>query len=358
MACVLLGLILHVIFCNEAQLHLSGSGARWESLGKWEQRRLAWTVGPVELWRTARRLDPLNVLMAFLACGVPILLGGFRWRLALGVQGLTIPLREVVRVSFVAHFFNAFLLGSTGGDVVKAWCAARWTRERRAEAALSVLVDRLVGTLALLVFAVGMMPFAWRGGDGSALFLARPSYQGVALLVVGMSAVALVMVLVAFYTGAFGEGAVWGRIIQRLPRGNSVVRALRACRLFGRHPTYLLHAAGYSLVINSAIVGTFLAIASGLDLEVPGRVLWFVVPAVVCVAALPVTPSGLGVREHLFVSLLAIPAFPGVKHGEALALALLGYTANLAWSAVGGIVYLMSPGTDPRNGSAAGLPSL
>ena len=83
--------------------------------------------------------------------------------------------------------------------------------------------------------------------------------------------------------------------------------------------------------------------AAGLGLEVPARVLWFVVPAVVCIAALPVTPSGLGVREHLLVSLLALPEFPGVRHGEALALALLAYTANLAWSALGGVVYLFQP---------------
>ena len=96
-------------------------------------------------------------------------------------------------------------------------------------------------------------------------------------------------------------------------------------------------------MINVAIVGTFLAIASGIGLEVPARVLWFVVPAVVCIAALPVTPSGLGVRENLLVSLLALPEFPGVRHGEALALALLAYSANLAWSAVGGLVYLLKP---------------
>jgi hypothetical protein len=62
----------------------------------------------------------------------------------------------------------------------------------------------------------------------------------------------------------------------------------------------------------------------------------------------------LGVREHLFVSLLAIEAFPGVKHGEALALALLGYTANLVWSAVGGVVYLALPGTDAAKAGVDG----
>jgi hypothetical protein len=43
-----------------------------------------------------------------------------------------------------------------------------------------------------------------------------------------------------------------------------------------------------------------------------------------------------------------------VKHGEALALALLGYSANLLWSAVGGVVYLALPGRastpDPTQG--------
>jgi hypothetical protein len=69
--------------------------------------------------------------------------------------------------------------------------------------------------------------------------------------------------------------------------------------------------------------------------------LWFVVPAVVCLAALPITPSGLGVRENFFVLLLAVdfPGF-GVKPAEALSLSLLGYTLNLAWSAIGGLVYL------------------
>ena len=345
-AMVLMGLILHIIFCNEAQLYLSDSGQRWSDLSKWDQRRLAWSRGPVELWRTARRLDGVNLVLALALCGVPVVAGGLRWRQALLVQGLRLSVAEVTRVSFVSHFFNAFLLGSTGGDVVKAWCAARWTREKRAEAALTVVVDRLLGTLALLLFAAVMIPMAWEARAGVPLFLGYRRYQAVALLVGGMAAVALLMVVVGFYTDLLAEGAPVARVLKRFPRGDSVVRALAACRLFGRHRRYIATTAAWSLVINLSIVGTFVALASGLKLEVPMRVLWFVVPAVVCVAALPVTPSGLGVREHLFVSLLAIEAFPGVKHGEALALALLGYTANLVWSAVGGVVYLALPGTD------------
>ncbi len=340
---LLMGMILHIIFCNEAQLHLTTHGGSWEALTRWEQRQLAWSRGPVELWRTVRGLEFVNLASALGLCGLPVVLGGLRWRRALQVQGLNLSRMEVTRVSFVAHFFNAFLLGSTGGDVVKAWCAARWTKHKRAEAALTVVIDRLLGTLSLLLFAAVMIPMAWEASPGVGLFGVYRRYQAVAWLVGGMAVVAAVGVGVAFYTRLFSGEALVGQMVRRLPRGESLQRALEACRLFGRHRRYLAWAAFYSILINLSIVGTFLALASGLELEVPARVLWFVVPAVVCVAALPITPSGLGVREHLFVSLLAIDAFPGVRHGEALALALLGYTANLAWSAVGGVVYLVWP---------------
>ena len=113
-AALLLGLIFHVIFCNEAQLHLASSGQSWEALGKWDQRRLAWSRGPAELWRTFGRLSVQHWVVALGCCGIPVILGGLRWRRALRVQGLDVGVGSVIRVSFVAHFFNAFLLGSTG----------------------------------------------------------------------------------------------------------------------------------------------------------------------------------------------------------------------------------------------------
>jgi len=64
-----------------------------------------------------------------------------------------------------------------------------------------------------------------------------------------------------------------------------------------------------------------------------------IVPAVICISALPITPSGLGVRENLFVLLLSIPAL-GIFETQALALSLLAYAGSLFWSLAGGLVYL------------------
>ena len=41
---LLLVWIFHAIFCNEAQLYLTATGENWDSLTKWDQRHLAWTL--------------------------------------------------------------------------------------------------------------------------------------------------------------------------------------------------------------------------------------------------------------------------------------------------------------------------
>ncbi len=335
--CALLLLwIFHVIFCNEAQLFLSETGGTWSSMTKWEQRSLAWTRGPSELWRMTRRIHPLALAAAFVQCGLLVVLGGFRWRQVMRIQGLELSYRETTRISFVAHFFNAFLLGSTGGDVVKAWYAARTTHHKKAEAVLSVFVDRLIGILALLLSAVALMPW------NIPLILQYKRYAGACGVIVAMAVTAGGLVVIAFHTDALHHEGRFAHLFRRLPLGASVGRALAACRLFGRHPGFTQSMAAWSLVINFLLVGSFAVLAWGLHISIPPQALWMVVPMIICIAAIPVTPSGLGVRENLFFYLLSVPML-GVKPSEAVTLSLLAYSINLSWSALGGVVYLFMP---------------
>ena len=71
--------------------------------------------------------------------------------------------------------------------------------------------------------------------------------------------------------------------------------------------------------------------------------LFVLVPSIICVSALPITPSGLGVRENLYVFMLS--AAPILANpASALSLSLLAFAGSLFWSIVGGIVYVMFKG--------------
>jgi uncharacterized membrane protein YbhN (UPF0104 family) len=67
---------------------------------------------------------------SILLWGLTIVLGAWRWLLVLRSQGLDPGFRRTLEISLVAHFFNSFLLGSAGGDVLKAYYAARVTHHQ------------------------------------------------------------------------------------------------------------------------------------------------------------------------------------------------------------------------------------
>jgi uncharacterized membrane protein YbhN (UPF0104 family) len=91
------------------------------------------------------------------------------------------------------------------------------------------------------------------------------------------------------------------------------------------------------MLLNVVCVLQWQAVGLGLGLRIPSLTMMAIVPIVICIAALPITPSGLGVRETLFVNMLNDPALAT----SALTLSLLAYAGSLVWSLVGGGVYLL-----------------
>ena len=94
-----------------------------------------------------------------------------------------------------------------------------------------------------------------------------------------------------------------------------------------------------SMLLNAVCVFQVMAVAAGLHLKIPAMALFVIVPIVICISALPITPSGLGVRENLFVMMLSEPTI-GVNGPSALSLSLLTLAGSLFWSLVGGVVYV------------------
>ena len=101
----------------------------------------------------------------------------------------------------------------------------------------------------------------------------------------------------------------------------------------------MLKAIGISMALNAVCVLQVMTLAKGLGLSIPPVALFVIVPIIICISALPITPSGLGVRENLFVLMLTAPEI-NISATSALSLSLLTYAVSLFWSLVGGAVYL------------------
>lgn len=330
--CALLLLwIFHSIFMSQGKAVEQSLGVNWDSLPRNQQWAKAWSIGPHELWRTLSSLHPAALVVSTILVGAALFLGVVRWRMVLEAQGLHLPLGRSTRISLVAQFFNSFLLGSTGGDLIKAYYAARETHHKKTEAVTTVFVDRLVGLWAMLFFAGLMMIPNFR------LLTKSRDLSVPALFILAMLVGVSVVLGLAFWGGVSRRLPRARHHLRRLPKGALLEKSLDSCRQFGRQSHFLMKTVAISIVINIVWVIQVMVLGNGLGLDISSVALFVIVPIIFCISALPITPNGLGVRENLFVLMLAVIA---VARPAALSVSLVASAEGLFWSMVGGLIYV------------------
>jgi glycosyltransferase 2 family protein len=235
------------------------------------------------------RAEPWKLVLGFVVLGLVWPIQATRWWWLLRAQGLIVSWRRTFRLTMVGAFFNFCVpVGSTGGDVVRAYYAAAGSR-RKLGAVLSIVADRLAGTLGLVLLA-GLLALT---------LLHEPVVRTVALFAWSGLAAALV----GWWAYVSPSWRRW-LLLETVLR----VKALRPLdevgTAFARRPVVLLKAVGVSVVSHLCLctAAAMAGLALGLDAE-PRKVL-AVLPVAFAAAALPVSYQGLGVMEGVAYSLL------------------------------------------------------
>ena len=249
-----------------------------------------------------------------------IVLSAMRWQKVLDALEIRARLPRLMSHYLAGQFVSNVLPTTIGGDVLRVSRLSRDTGESPGTFA-SVVLERLTGWLVLPVITI--VGFAVNPGLrhlGSATRLALA-------LAVGTLTV-LVVVLVAAGSnrigGRFAARAGWRRFVGAVHLG---IERLRSHP--GAAANVLVAGFAYQLVLVLAAV----AAAQALGVRPAGlTALLAFFPAVLIAQVLPISMSGLGVREGAFVLFLG-PL--GVAQEQAIALGLLLYLLNLAVSLLG-----------------------
>lgn len=312
----------------------------------WRERApLVCTVGPQRLHHAFGQIRFIWFLMAVASMGVVVFLGIVRWQWILRVQGLELPFWRVCSINFIGLFFNAFMLGATGGDVMKAWYVAHETHHKKAEAVATVIVDRIIGLLVLFVIALAMMLLFWhRVFDDPRL---RTFTVFTLLVVVGTIGITVV----GLWKGFADRFPGMRRALQKLPKYDTLRRMVDAYRVYTSHPGVLARTALVTVGVHVFSMLSIVCVGSGLGIHQATLVDYFLyLPIINCISAVPISISGFGVREGMYVAMFSRLGVPGAA---ALALSLLGYFAVLLWSVVGAGFYLTHRRELPSAGTLA-----
>lgn len=276
-----------------------------------------------------------------LAVGGTILLQTWRWKLLLAAVGIRLTYLRSLQLVLIGMFFNLFLLGATGGDVVKIYYAMREASGARVGAFLSVVVDRVVGILALAVISIFVVISSWEA------LTSTPIAQGLLLTLGLILSGSVGMVVVAVIIAAF---KLEQRLPAKMPLRTAIVDLAEATHRYSRSPGTILKALAISLPAHLLLFLTFYFAARAFRLTIGVIETFSVIPIVNVITALPISLSGIGVREKLFEDLLG--ALYAVPPAEAVLVAISGYLMIVFWGLIGGGVYLLYR---PGDGKSASL---
>ena len=110
-----------------------------------------------------RQMDPAWTIAALGVYGLMLAVSAWRWRLLLRLQTIDVSLGTLTKSFLVATFFNNFLPSNIGGDVVRVADTAPFAGSKTL-ATTVVLIDRVIGLIALLVLAAAASTMAWNLG--------------------------------------------------------------------------------------------------------------------------------------------------------------------------------------------------
>jgi hypothetical protein len=329
----ILAYLFNNIFQNEAAEHFAARQINPDSLSHWERAKVVWSVGPNRLWAVFQTMD-LRWFVAGLACfGVVCWFGIYRWQLILRAQGLELRFRRAASIFFIGHFFNAFMLGATGGDIMKAWYAAHETHHKKAEAVATVIVDRIIGLLALFTIALIMMTIYWRRT------FEDPKLVWFSIATLGVVAGTVLITVLGFWKG-FADKLPGARSwLQRLPKYDLLRRMVEAYRTYALRPKLIWQTTLLSFSVHFFVILSIVCVGRGLKIfPANGLVDYFLyLPIINSISAVPITISGFGVREGMYAVMFGEV---GVGQPQAVAMSLFGYLVALFWSIVGGGFFL------------------
>ena len=290
---------------------------------------VVWRSDPARVVDVSRSADLSWIGVAVALVVVDRALNAYRWLVLLQAltPGSRPPLSAVMRIFFVSSFVGTFL-PSVGGDVYRAYQLAA-LNVRTAEAAASVLMDRALGVLSMVVVAA------------AALSVARNVNIPGAVPALAVALVGCCLAAIGVFSQRAAELTV--EIVARLrsSRLSRVARGLTdAVRRYAEHHQALVGVLALSILVQALRVLQAYCLGRSLGIGQPLLAYFGLVPLITLIMQIPITVGGLGTTQFAFERLFG---YAGVAAPQAVALSLLFLALGTVGNLPGGALYLVAP---------------
>ncbi len=297
-----------------------------------------------KLSEAVHKISPLWLLAAVVLYGIHMCAGAWRWQILLKVQKIHLSFLEALSLTMQGIFFSLVIPGGAiGGDVAKAgFIAARTQKGEKLKGVFTILIDRVIGMIALFSLAavVGVLSLKFlRGLSGYMEIIFYALIAGCFLGLLSAAALFLHRTLekisivnwLLSHGNRLSKGALHN-LMDAMDEFKSSYRAIFLCLAISVLLVHLLIAFVIYLIGHG----------TGADsLTYPFSILASTMSNTV--GALPITPSGVGTRDYVMMKLLEAN---GITE-QATLIPLIFTAIFLSYSLLGGVIFAFSRKNKP-----------
>lgn len=272
-------------------------------------------------------IDIFWLVLSFSLHALGLFISAYRWQILIRAQGDSVPLGFLAKSYLVCNFFNLFLPTRFGGDVVRIWDGSRYSESLLKSSAI-VIVERFTGVIILFAFAFIV--------SLSRLDMARSlPVIWISLLVgfIGLFLVSLFLTPFAqFFLGKIPERGLLQKIKSK------ILEFRRVILVYKNKKGALFRALFWAFLLQVNVILHYYLAGKAFHLAIPLLDYFIFIPIILLILTIPVTISGLGLREALFIQIFATYGIAEHVSFSFSVVADFGFT--LIIGIIGGIVFI------------------
>lgn len=217
----------------------------------------------------------LLILFVILSFFINYLFSVYRWRELIIYKTKTkVRILYLLKLYYIGSFLSNFLPSTIGGDVYKAYKLGKDT-ENMAGAVASVFMERLVGVVSLSFISSASLILFW-GVKGVIVFI------------------------VFWILIVFGFLGLW--VLSKFSK--KLEKFYSATVYYKNNKKALLKALFFSIFVQIGSVFSHYFTALSLGIKLPLVFAFFAFPVIGFISFLPISISGLGVQDNIYVFVL------------------------------------------------------
>ena len=276
-----------------------------------------------------------NIWFILLACAIRIFISPLiyvnRWKLFLENIGVQENFWSLLKISMMSSFFGLVLPSSQGADAVRMYLIEQRhpeIREQKKAASSTILIERMIGFILLALLSLIF-----------SLLLEYPNKKEVTTLIFVINCSLWLIVFILTNKQCY---TLFSRYAYKINKFHKVVFFID--KIYCSLTTFPYRKVLFSSIILimlfqlcTVLIVYLVFLSFGVTLQMSQHLAFY--PIISILSIIPITISGLGLRESFFVSFYSLL---GVEPSIAVSVSLINYLIEtIMFALFGGVVYAL-----------------